>query len=65
MTRKHLEAIARVVAGARASEDEQCQRFEASEKTRACIALGLADELAPLVPNFDRARFLRACGVQE
>jgi hypothetical protein len=53
MTRKDFELIARVVREHIRSADD------ASEGN--CIALSFADALAGTNPNFDRARFLKAC----
>lgn len=53
ITRKHFIAIANIV---------KTKGYD--PYTRDCIAKGLADEFATINPNFDRDRFLTACGVE-
>lgn len=55
MTRKHFIAVAKVLAATDGIHDYS---------TKAFIAHGLADEFATINPNFDRDRFLKACGVE-
>lgn len=61
MTRKNFEAIAASVQDVR----EQCS--DAPETTWAIneIASNLADTCAAENPNFDRERFMAACGVED
>jgi hypothetical protein len=54
MTRKDFELIARVIK----NSDEV-----ADDMTREAIASIFTAELVATNPNFDRARFLKACGV--
>jgi hypothetical protein len=70
MTRKHFNAIARALAdvaqrGQLAAEvlkdPEARQVWQAAHQFTAEV---LAAELRAFNPNFDRARFLRACGVE-
>ena len=61
MTRKHFEAVASVIkqnldTAARAGDGH-------SVMTCKDIALGLAYQFAAFNSNFDRTRFLRACGL--
>lgn len=67
MTRKDYEKIASVIA------DSGLDRMQAlcptefehgREYVRAQIAENMADEFAADNQNFDRARFLKACGVE-
>lgn len=53
MTRKHFELIARILDESDLSPDEHEH-----------ISSRFADELEHLNPNFDRERFLKACGVE-
>lgn len=54
MTRKHFEAIALIL---------KTQREEHDAETAERIADDLAGYFAGVNPNFDRARFLKACGL--
>lgn len=51
MQRRHFELIARVVS------------HITNTTNRRTVAEEFADELAHTNPQFDRAKFLRACGV--
>ena len=53
MTRKDYELIARVV-----------HSIDAKDNTREYVAELFADALKPANANFDRGRFLMACGVE-
>lgn len=58
MNKRHYEAIANVLAEA------QNVAVEAGETSMIrVVALGLAQQFAGDNPNFDRDRFLKACGV--
>lgn len=57
MTRKDFELIAKAVHRCRHYDDPQ----EVSDRLDA-LASDLAGELAAANPNFDTARFLKACG---
>lgn len=59
MTRKHFRAIADAIARSRYGHDSSAERA-AIDDTAVLIAYALADAN----PNFDRARFLRACGLE-
>lgn len=53
MTRKHFAAIARVI-----------ESLELSDADRYTVAANFADMCGQFNPNFDRGRFLVACGVK-
>lgn len=57
MTRKHFEAIAKALANY--NVESQASQAE----TVACIANALAREFKQGNPRFNRALFLKACGV--
>lgn len=61
MTRKHFEGLAAVIAEhtAEAPRNEGLLGDEMAES----IGLALAEYLSSQNPNFDRARFLKACGL--
>ena len=68
MTRKHFEALAAALRWAEPRNDggvfsdrEHADRVTQWKKD----ALSVAEVCARFNPNFDRARFLAACGVQE
>lgn len=62
MTRKHFEAIAKIINARLAWADAvQYGYIDATQK----IANEMADYFATQNPNFDRARFLKACGLGE
>jgi len=52
MTRKHFEAIAETIRNSNIGDDATAQ-----------IAYDLANTLERFNPNFDKHRFLKACGV--
>lgn len=56
MSRKHFEALAAALSAS-------AHRFD-SEHDRVVAAETVADTCAHFNPNFDRARFLKACGVE-
>lgn len=58
MSRQDFELIAEVITGLFDSYGDRCDVY------RNMIAEAFADELADTNPRFDRARFLKACGVQ-
>lgn len=60
MTRKHFEAIARVVR-----VNGEFHTNEHAKDLHKDIAQGLASVFANFNPNFDRARFLAACGIEK
>lgn len=67
MTRKHFEALAAAFKEAHQTmkDDEQYQG-----QGGGCEALWFAEQMvagvcASFNPNFNRARFLKACGVEE
>lgn len=53
MTRKHFE-VAAIIA-----------KHDCTAKARRKLAVETAELIAKTNPNFDRGRFLRACGVTE
>jgi hypothetical protein len=57
MTRKHFEAIAKALANY--NVDNQASQAE----TVASIAKALAREFKQVNPHFNKALFLKACGV--
>jgi hypothetical protein len=61
MTKKHFAAIAAVIADELADNDGDPNAIVAV----ASVARGLADEFAVFNPNFDRVRFLSACGIDQ
>ena len=69
MSRKHFEAIAATLRDARITPtDSEISPFdegfnEGSLAASSKIARGLADYFATENPNFDRQRFLKACGL--
>jgi len=58
MTRKHFVAIATELSEIRRSMESR-EALDAVDRSAAAIA----DVCAETNPRFDRARFLRACGV--
>lgn len=57
MTRKHFEAIAKMLRAAR--EDMEMARGK-----HMLLCYMFADWLRGENPNFDKARFLKACGME-
>jgi hypothetical protein len=57
MTRKHFEAIARIM------RDHTPVQGEAVDITHRDTVDALADYFATENPNFDRGRFVAACGL--
>jgi len=57
MTRKHFEAIAKVLA------NYNCVSLATQADTIDCIAHTLADEFKQANPRFNKALFLKACGL--
>ena len=57
MTRKHYVAIAEILRARKGI-------WSTAELARKDIAERIADTMANDNPRFDRARFLKACGVQ-
>lgn len=55
--RRHYEAIARIIAEMDSSGDNHTVQVE--------VAKHFASELRYTNPNFNRDRFLKACGVQD
>lgn len=62
MTRKHFEAAARIV---RDQVTEDTANFESRDlvTTAQILADAFIDLFQQFSPNFDRARFLKACGL--
>lgn len=66
MTKKDYEAIARALKDAREAIEPDGRAFDVGYLTASDnAATALASALAHDSPRFDRARFLRACGVAE
>jgi len=61
MTKKHYEAIAAAIR----SGQEARRGSATSASTHYQIATACANYLASQNPRFDRARFLKACGVED
>ena len=64
MTKKDFEAIARCISDGALINCATASDVEMNSATRGKIARQLADVCASDNPRFDRARFLKACGVQ-
>ena len=64
MTRKDYVAIAAAIRQQAYSPNADINTRNAAEGTREHIADDIADAMARDNPRFDRARFLKACGVQ-
>lgn len=62
MTRKDSELIANAIR--EAGEDTYVGESTGYEFGRAVTANRIADSLTATNPQFDRSRFLRACGVE-
>ena len=67
LTAKHFEALAAALKENRPAlpEDGYGQPYHFSEAQWSDCAGRIASVCARFNPNFDRARFLAACGVQE
>ena len=68
LSRKHFEAVARILESNNAPVEDSTPGFiegwEAGrEAMRRDVANDLADYFATENPNFDRQRFLKACGL--
>jgi hypothetical protein len=65
MTRKHFEAIAKIIRDAAAvpafQYPHQREYFDGQVAAVEFITEDLADYFATVNPNFDRERFIRAC----
>lgn len=57
MEHRHFATVAAIIKGMRRVGDST-SNFDADH-----VAHHFADELAPTNPRFDRARFLKACGL--
>jgi hypothetical protein len=66
MTKKHFAAIAELIRAEvdALGCDSPTHPFVREHRTAVRIAEGIADLCARENPNFDRGRFLRACGLQ-
>ena len=65
MTRKEFDALTRVIKTEHSNGYQY--RDDAARGARLAmmsLTMLLADELAKINPRFDRARFLRACGME-
>lgn len=63
MTKKHYEAIAAILA--KYKNPPLYETDYSDYRTTQHIAVGLADYFATDNKNFDRTRFLTACGIVE
>ena len=63
MTRRHFVRIAAIFAAQRASYDDELEADAIRALDR--LAKAQADYFATQNGNFDRARFIRACGLEE
>ena len=63
MTRKHFQAIANIFAWRKDSVNSTIDFDRGFEYARERLAEDMADYLATQTPNFDRRRFLDACGL--
>lgn len=64
MTKKHYEMVAHQLSDTR-RVNAQLAFGPQAEAVRVYVAEALADEFAADNPNFDRAKFLKACGVDQ
>lgn len=60
MSRKHFEKIAETL---RIRLQVESLGGESARQAISCIIRALADDFASFNPNFDRNRFLSACGL--
>ena len=60
MSKKDFELIADVLAGGMCQDGSDEDKFE---RTAQVLIYDMAAALAANYPNFDKDRFLRACGV--
>jgi hypothetical protein len=60
MSKKHYEALAAVIEETK----EDCAGAPFAQSALKMTAERIADYLATDNPRFDRARFLRACGIE-
>jgi hypothetical protein len=65
MTRKHYRMIAEAIYCARPSDGMSHDWSVGCNSAREVVARKVADWLDLNEKNFDRARFLKACGVPE
>ena len=71
MSKKHLEALAAALKFIKPSGNPVCRPQDVKvflagqEKEWTYATEAVADVCARFNPNFDRARFLAACGVEE
>ena len=63
MQRRHFELIAETLRGELDHASDLTDRQDRID-TVVNVAEAFADKLASMNPNFDLARFLRACGVE-
>lgn len=63
MSKKHFECIARRIREQRGTCDDPLTSADAIRALDA-LARSLCEDFASYNPNFDRSRFLTACGVQ-
>lgn len=63
MTRKHFEAIAAIIANRKGWPDSTIQFDQGYETALDHIEDDLADYFETVNPNFNRDKFLKACGL--
>lgn len=62
MTKKDFEVIAQVLRDSRPEHNGSRDAFRATEQINV-VSIAFADRFAQMNPRFNRAIFLRACGV--
>lgn len=65
MSRKHYVAIAKAMAYVKPSQQARPQGFKQRTEAWATTVVALVEVFEKDNPNFDRARFLTACGITE
>jgi hypothetical protein len=65
MTRKDFELIAQTIRDLRISTNLPGQDILSRIETRNAVAQAFADSLVQTNPRFDKAKFLKACGVEQ
>jgi len=63
MTRKHFVAIAKIITECREAYWKSPEAKDVGDATLDNVAYLMSSYLATQNPNFDRGRFLEACGI--